>query len=460
MSKFQPQTYSDEELRRVISNPGEDNYIDAKGPLSWDDGCEAARLAKDIAAFANSRDGGFIVIGKDEQRPGVFPITGLTDEQANSFETTRVANWINSRFSPPIRLVCYRVEHDGAEFIVLRVSEFSDIPVICTKRFDDPENPRKPLLEEGRIYVRTPNAASKPLQKESELRELIGIATKKQGDTLLQHFNAMLKGNALTAESVTDQERTEDELSGMQSDLRDRGTFDLDNGWTFFFHPSSYRKERWVDLRTLEGHIRTRAARLTDTFPASQTGTFRTEWGIANDRYGETWALARSGIFLYHTKFREDSEHELNTIRERVQHTARHLDEWRYRRFVEQLPEYRWIEFKWNMEIIIQSCAFMSRFVDLFGPGESISYRFHAAPLSNRHLMSFDNNLSFNPECRDPCGSPRFSYAKVQLLEELLADWRIECAKVLYRFFELFPDYNITFETLKKWVERYTGKDT
>jgi hypothetical protein len=77
--------------------------------------------------------------------------------------------------------------------------------------------------------------------------------------------------------------------------------------------------------------------------------------------------------------------------------------------------------------------------------------------MTNRHLMTFDNNLSFEPEFRDPCGSPRFSFTKVRLLEEVLADWRDECARVLYRFFELFPDYNITVETLRKWVERYVG---
>jgi len=456
MTNFQPQSYSQDELSRIVLHVGENDYTDAKSSLSWEDRTEAARLAKDIAAFANSRDGGFLVIGKTETQSGSFEITGLSEKEASSFETTKVANWLNNRFSPPIRQTCYQVEHDGKTLVVIRVNEFSDIPVICTKRFDNPQDSKKPLLEKGRVYVRGANAESKSLQEESELRELIGLATKKQGDVLLERFNAMLKGNARVG-VVTDQEQIQNEVAAIKSDLRSRGKMDLENGWTFCFHPTTYQQGRWDDLRTLEEHIRTKAARLSDTFPASQTGTFRTEWGIANDTYGETWALTRSGIFFYYVPFREDGEHELAEIRKHVLQTARQGNEWRHKQFVEALNGFRWIEFKWNMEVIIQAFAFMSRFVILFETGESISCRFHASPLNNRHLMSFENRLSFEPELRDPCGSPRFSYANSQLTEDLLTGWREECAGVMYRFFELFPDYDITTDTMRGWVDRYVG---
>ncbi len=455
MSGFQPQTYSQAELRQIILNAAEDDYIDAKSAMKWDGGYESARLAKHIAAFANSRDGGFLVIGKKEPQPGTFTIIGLTAETASTFETTKVANWVNSHFSPAIRLTCYRVEHDGAELVVIRVNEFTDIPVICTKRFDDPNNSKKPILEKGRIYVRTPNAESKQLQKESELRELIGIATKKQGDVLLQHFNAMLRGRVV-GETVSDQQQTESELKTIQDDLNAKGSIDVNEGWTFLFHPTLYQKERWQDLKTLETHIQTKAVRVPDTFPASRTGTFRTEWGIANDTHGETWALSRSGIFLFYKKFKEDSEHGMNAIREYVRCTARLGNQRKCEQFIEQIDSFRWIEFKWNIEIMVQSFAFMSRFIDLYEPGEAIQYRLQATPLSNRHLMSLDNRMSFQPQLRDPCGAPRFSHQETRLVEELLANWQDECASVMYRFFELFPDYDITEETLRKWVDRYT----
>ena len=83
-------TLSGEELVRVIQMAGESSGIDAKGPVSWDGAAESAGLAKDIAAFANSSNGGIIVIGKKEE-DGRFDLVGLTEEQAATFDTTKVA---------------------------------------------------------------------------------------------------------------------------------------------------------------------------------------------------------------------------------------------------------------------------------------------------------------------------------------------------------------------------------
>ena len=93
--------YSIEELLRLVKSSGENSNVDAKAPMGWDEGDESARLAKDRAAFANSRDGGAIVIGKSENN-GQFEYVGVSAEQAATFDTTRVANWSNSRFNPPI----------------------------------------------------------------------------------------------------------------------------------------------------------------------------------------------------------------------------------------------------------------------------------------------------------------------------------------------------------------------
>ena len=125
---------------------------------------------------------------------------------------------------------------------------------------------------------------------------------------------------------------------------------------------------------------------------------------------------------------------------------------------MEELDNFRWIEYEWNKEIMIQSFAFMKRLADLFEPGEAIRYRFAASSLRNRHLMSLNARMWFDPVYHDPCGSSRFSHEKTLSVEDVLATWQDECAAVMYRFFELFPDYNITEETLRTWVDRYTGK--
>lgn len=93
-----PSVPAPERLIQWIECSGESDNIDAKGPMKWDGQANSAALAKDIAAFCNSLDGGVIVIGKTESAPGKFEYTGLTPKDAESFEPTRVANWLNSRF--------------------------------------------------------------------------------------------------------------------------------------------------------------------------------------------------------------------------------------------------------------------------------------------------------------------------------------------------------------------------
>jgi hypothetical protein len=72
--------------------------------------------------------------------------------------------------------------------------------------------------------------------------------------------------------------------------------------------------------------------------------------------------------------------------------------------------------------------------------------------------MCFEPRLLFEPEYREPCGSPRFSLVATQPVEDLLTDWKERCADAMFRFFELFPDYDITHETMRGWVDRYVGE--
>jgi hypothetical protein len=183
-------THSSDELVRLIQAAGESTNIDAKGPMEWDGGAASAGLTKDILALANSRDGGVIVLGKDEAEPGKFNLSGLSEPQAASFETTKVATWVNNHCSPPVKLTCYRQHYGGVEFVVIAVNEFEDIPAICTKQYEIPcpGKKSKVLLRKGTIYIRTANAESAPLTSIEEMRQLIGLATTKRTDQMLSMF--------------------------------------------------------------------------------------------------------------------------------------------------------------------------------------------------------------------------------------------------------------------------------
>ena len=194
-------TLSSEELVRIVRMEGENGDIDAKAPVSWDGADQSAGLAKDIAAFANSRNGGYVVIGKKENESGGFDPIGVSEEQAATFDTTKVAQWVNSRFSPQIRLTCYPPQEvDGKLFVVIEVLEFDDVPIMCMKSFPGPKKGDH-LLKEKTIYVRNANAASAPLATVDEMRTLVGLATKKRRNEMLAFWDAMLRGRPLCAPS-------------------------------------------------------------------------------------------------------------------------------------------------------------------------------------------------------------------------------------------------------------------
>ena len=434
-----PSVPAAEHLIRWIECSGESDNIDAKGPMTWDGGEQSASLAKDIVAFSNSTDGGVIVIGKKETSPGTFEFTGLTEDQASSFETTEVAKWVNNRFSPPIALACHRQEREGKVFIVITIQEFGDIPAFCVKSFQRSDNPKDHILREGTIYVRNQNAESKPVGTVDEWRALIGLATKKRGDEFLSMFNAMLKGKPLR-EQPSDEEQFEQELSRVWDDLglnqpekKAKGAF-----W-MSFSPGTYNPKRWPELELLEELIRKHSIRVYHSFPANQSGNHAMGWGIANDHHRETWAIAYSGLFAFHREFYENDE---------VGKGPYVGDE--------DTPAGQWIAYQWSMSALIEFFMFMARFADAYEPGESIRYELVVGSLQGRKLLSVSPQVRVSCGESQPCRVKEYRYSERIVVEELRASWEDHCAKAMKAFYQLFPSEQwISVKTLREWVERF-----
>jgi schlafen family protein len=426
-------------LAHWIELSGESDFVDAKSAMIWDGADASASLAKDIASFANSRDGGVIVIGKAERDDGAYEYAGVSADQATSFDTTTVAQWVNARFSPPIRLACYQAEIKGRTFVVIVVQEFDDIPILCIKSYQQSTNPKNHLLREGTIYIRNQNAESKPITTVDELRNLIGLATRKRGDELLSHFEAMLKGRSPISLPSTPDPFVE-EVQQVQRDLK----CDLSNGgWWMAFHPQHHSGVRWTSPETLERLISHHAVRIIDEFPGHTKGTFSMGWGIANDLYGETWALTKSGLFCFWKEFRENGE------------TAEHTG---YRGGSEArlpIPPGEWIEYTWTIRTMVEFFLFLSRFVAVYEPGEKIAIRITVGPLAGRKLVALSHDITIGFGTPEPCRAPLLDLEKSIDAEELRASWESICADALKQLVELFPNHRIEVETLLKWVERF-----
>ncbi len=441
-------TLSSEELVRIVRMEGENGDIDAKGPVSWDGAEQSAALAKDIAAFANSRNGGYIVIGKKEKQSGGFDPVGVTQEQAATFDTTKVAQWVNNRFSPPIRLVCYPQEVDGKLFVVIEVLEFHDVPIMCVKSFQCPKKGNH-LLKDKTIYVRSENAASAPLATVDELRTLVGLATRKKRDDMLASLDAMLRGRPLVP-PATDVKQFEDELAKVEAVLEAQRPKDGHGEWLFAFHPARYDAARWTERESLESLIQKHRFRVFEEFPPSSTGTPPHERAIANGICGGAWALTRSGLFVARRPFPEDWT--AKPISARLYFPVNGTG-------TLSLAPGKWIEYGPSLRAICESFYFMWRMAEEYGPEETINYQLRAGPLAGRTLVSdggagiYDVQNSFGPP--GVCQEPTFRRQGSLLVAELRADWNGECVSATKDFFELFPNQNISQQEIREWIDGF-----
>ncbi|MCC9602870.1 ATP-binding protein [Stieleria sp. JC731] len=431
------------ELDRYILETGESDKIDAKGPMGWDGGVESAGLAKDIAAFANSKDGGVIVIGKSESDDGSFALDGVSDQQSASFETTKVATWVNNRFSPPIGLVCHTHRHTNKKFVIITIDEFSDVPHLCTKTFQDPANAKKLLLREKTIYVRTANAESAPLGTIEELRTVIGLATAKRGQEMLAMFNSMLSGNPLIASKSSD-EQFEEELSTVTADLGEAYIKATEKGvWVLSIRPSNFNQQLFDDdAQELEERIRRNQVRLRSDFPPSRTGTHMRDWGLCNDTYRETWGLTTSGQFILLRPYYENEREFECPWRDLSGQRSEPI-----------LPPGKWLDVKPSLLTIAEFFAFAERFVGEYGVGERVSVQVRATSINGRHLVTTDGNINrdMTPECR----ANQFTFTKLLSVEEFRATWEELAAQAMKRFSDIFPDTMTTLDTMEDWVDRF-----
>ncbi|HEY1255028.1 MAG TPA: ATP-binding protein [Terracidiphilus sp.] len=85
--------------------------------------------AKTAAAFANAQ-GGYIVFGvKDSPRE----LTGLKSNNFETFDTAKLTNALNERFSPEIQWECHVAQVRGLKVGMLYFAEAQQKPVVCTK---------------------------------------------------------------------------------------------------------------------------------------------------------------------------------------------------------------------------------------------------------------------------------------------------------------------------------------
>ncbi len=172
---------SELEIIDLIKYPNEERYLELKGSVSWD-GEIRAKITKSIMALANLKDGGWIIIGKEEQPDRSFLTVGMTQEDFDSFDPDIMKAFVYGRAEPPVNFRVHKKKYEEKSFVLIQVMEFDEIPIICKKSYGN-------IIHNGKIYVRSKGKPeSIPIPSQSEMREIIENAIDKGVRKFLQRM--------------------------------------------------------------------------------------------------------------------------------------------------------------------------------------------------------------------------------------------------------------------------------
>lgn len=224
-----------DDLKDILLRGYETKDLDYKAPMMWDENNKKAccEVVKDILGMANTL-GGYIVIGVSES-PNGFIWDGITDEQARSYDTSRVNRFLQNYADPPINTSLRKKDHDGKTFVIIGVPRFSDTPHICQKDYPG-------VLTAPTLYVRTDNTETAPIRSSADFRSILEYAIRNRSDKLLASIRAILTTGEVTP-SPNDEQQFQAQLS--ESAIR----FDMTRNPYKEKHYSGYREAAFYPTR-------------------------------------------------------------------------------------------------------------------------------------------------------------------------------------------------------------------
>ena len=259
---------SEKKVLELIALGNENRNLDYKGAFSWSAATaeEKCEIVKDVLAFANTRDGGVILVGVNDKTGAV---EGLSDDQSASFDQTRF-NEFAHRFTEPLHTSrVHRLSVEGKRIIAIDVPEFADVPIVCAKEAQSTAAPRKLILRRAGLYKRTDKATSELIEDADEMRELLNRGLLRRQDELMRAMKHILQpqpvGSSHRPEAAYGEEL--EEANGYFGGIEE-GKLIASPHWTLTMLPETYIKDRLRIPRDLHALVQNSAVSLRGwTFP-------------------------------------------------------------------------------------------------------------------------------------------------------------------------------------------------
>ncbi len=300
---------TEEELGAYFAFGREQRRVEFKTAGARNDPPFFARVARAMMAMSNTRDGGLVVIGIDDD--SLEPVDFLGDA-LDTWRHDEIADLLKEYAAPFVEFDERVVPFKGKSCLVIRVSEFSDQPVVCVKEFQRPSTGM--ILQRGSVYVRPLHKSeSVPVQSEVDMRELLELAAEKR---MRKTLGLVSRAGLLVvpeATGPTSEERFQlqaNEIlspeSALLKKLRSRGY------WRLMVYPTSFNKDRLKDIVVLKKFVVEKRVELRGWyFPHSDkhNPVIGNDWVGSESEFHyllDAWRLYQSGLFVVYQGLRPD----------------------------------------------------------------------------------------------------------------------------------------------------------
>lgn len=145
----------EQQFKALIATGRETESLEVKAGGPRTDPFLGSKVIRAALGMTNHEGGGWIVVGIEEKADGSFDPTGVALANLATWNHDDVSAMINGCAEPHIALDTFLLKSDGKDFVVVRVHEFVDIPVVCRSNGPTPTGSKAQIYRAGVCYARS-----------------------------------------------------------------------------------------------------------------------------------------------------------------------------------------------------------------------------------------------------------------------------------------------------------------